>query len=243
MRLFSEIPGRCIVLLEDIDVAGLSQRSDGPRSQPPRSPTELAVEGIEGLKSPTDIGSGAAKKTATNAGVSLSALLNAIDGVSSSEGRVLIMTTNAPETLDRALVRPGRVDMHVAFNLPTRTEMEELFVSMYFNPDSKKKDIVNEALDIKRSKAADISELTLPHDPALREMAQRFAEALPEKRLSLASIQGFLLGFKSNPEGACQNVKEWAQKMIQEQESDEQDRSNTPSEVVVSEIDSRDYGA
>jgi len=37
-------------------------------------------------------------------------LLNQIDGIVASEGRLLIMTTNYPQNLDIALVRPGRVD-------------------------------------------------------------------------------------------------------------------------------------
>ena len=47
--------------------------------------------------------------------LSLSGLLNVIDGVVSREGQVLIMTTNHPELLDPALIRPGRVDMRVDF--------------------------------------------------------------------------------------------------------------------------------
>ena len=65
------------------------------------------------------------------AGISLSGLLNAIDGVASHEGRVLIMTTNHPEKLDAALVRPGRVDRKVGFRLAMREEVRELFVRMY----------------------------------------------------------------------------------------------------------------
>lgn len=42
--------------------------------------------------------------------VTMSGLLNAIDGVFSRDGRVLIMTTNHPEKLDAALKRPGRAD-------------------------------------------------------------------------------------------------------------------------------------
>lgn len=42
--------------------------------------------------------------------VTMSGLLNAIDGVFSRDGRVLIMTTNHPEKLDVALKRPGRAD-------------------------------------------------------------------------------------------------------------------------------------
>jgi mitochondrial chaperone BCS1 len=45
--------------------------------------------------------------------VSFSGLLNALDGVCASEGRILVMTTNHPEQLDPALGRPGRVDLEV----------------------------------------------------------------------------------------------------------------------------------
>ena len=43
-------------------------------------------------------------------GISLSGLLNAIDGVAAKEGRILIVTSNHPENLDPALMRPGRID-------------------------------------------------------------------------------------------------------------------------------------
>ncbi len=48
------------------------------------------------------------RMTTEQTGVTLSGLLNALDGVSSREGRVLFLTTNHPERLDPALVRPGR---------------------------------------------------------------------------------------------------------------------------------------
>lgn len=42
--------------------------------------------------------------------VTFSGLLNALDGVRSQEGRILIMTTNHKDKLDPALLRPGRAD-------------------------------------------------------------------------------------------------------------------------------------
>merc|ERR1712187_840137 len=42
--------------------------------------------------------------------VNLSGILNALDGVVDSPNRILIMTTNHPEKLDPALIRPGRID-------------------------------------------------------------------------------------------------------------------------------------
>ncbi|EAA31877.3 hypothetical protein GE21DRAFT_7334 [Neurospora crassa] len=72
-------------------------------------------------------------------GISLSGLLNAIDGVASHEGRVLIMTTNKPEKLDEALLRPGRVDIQIAFLNATQEQVRELFERMY------EADVVNPA--------------------------------------------------------------------------------------------------
>ena len=48
--------------------------------------------------------------------VTFSGLLNALDGIRSQEGRILIMTTNHREKLDPALLRPGRCDMQVQLN-------------------------------------------------------------------------------------------------------------------------------
>ncbi len=48
---------------------------------------------------------------------SLSGILNAIDGIIASEGRLLIMTTNHPDKLDPALVRPGRIDLQEEIGL------------------------------------------------------------------------------------------------------------------------------
>lgn len=45
--------------------------------------------------------------------LTLSDLLNIFDGVLETPGRIIIMTSNHPYVLDPALVRPGRIDLHV----------------------------------------------------------------------------------------------------------------------------------
>jgi DNA polymerase III delta prime subunit len=47
--------------------------------------------------------------------VTLSFLLNLLDGVLETPGRILIITTNFPDKLDKALVRPGRIDVKIEF--------------------------------------------------------------------------------------------------------------------------------
>lgn len=58
--------------------------------------------------------------------VTLSGLLNAIDGVASSEDRVIFMTTNHVERLDSALIRPGRVDVKQFFGNCTPKMLERV---------------------------------------------------------------------------------------------------------------------
>lgn len=53
-------------------------------------------------------------------GVTLGGVLNALDGVATPDGRILFMSTNCPENLDEALIRPGRADF--TFNIPNPTE-------------------------------------------------------------------------------------------------------------------------
>lgn len=65
--------------------------------------------------------------------VTLSGLLNSIDGVASSEERILFMTTNHIEHLDAALIRPGRVDVKQYFGNCTPEMVERLFKRFYEN--------------------------------------------------------------------------------------------------------------
>ena len=47
--------------------------------------------------------------------VDLSFLLNLLDGVLENPGRIVIMTSNFPDMLDSALIRPGRIDVIAKF--------------------------------------------------------------------------------------------------------------------------------
>jgi len=45
--------------------------------------------------------------------LNLAGLLNVLDGVVDSPGRIIVMTTNFPEKLDPALIRPGRINKRI----------------------------------------------------------------------------------------------------------------------------------
>lgn len=64
-------------------------------------------------------------------GVSKAGLLNVLDGINTPEGRIFIMTTNYPERLDAALIRPGRADVHIEFSLFGPEEQKRMAARFY----------------------------------------------------------------------------------------------------------------
>jgi len=56
----------------------------------------------------------------------LSGLLNVLDGIVDCPGRILVMTTNHPEKLDPALIRPGRIDKIIELTYIRSNEALEL---------------------------------------------------------------------------------------------------------------------
>lgn len=74
------------------------------------------------------------KDTSQKSNLTLSGLLNAIDGIFNNDGRILIMTTNHPEVLDDALLRPGRIDKKIKFDYSTKEQIKNMY-KMMFNKD------------------------------------------------------------------------------------------------------------
>ena len=63
--------------------------------------------------------------------VTFSGLLNALDGVASSEERIIFMTTNHVELLDKALIRPGRVDFKELLDDASDYQIKTMFLRFY----------------------------------------------------------------------------------------------------------------
>jgi hypothetical protein len=74
------------------------------------------VSGVRGgilLLEDIDVFGAAKERTAENEHVSLSALLNSLDGATTPHGLITMMTTNHLGSIDKALYRPGRIDLMV----------------------------------------------------------------------------------------------------------------------------------
>lgn len=58
--------------------------------------------------------------------IDLSFLLNILDGTLESSGRILVISSNFPERIDKALIRPGRIDMIVEFRKCNREILQQM---------------------------------------------------------------------------------------------------------------------
>jgi SpoVK/Ycf46/Vps4 family AAA+-type ATPase len=63
--------------------------------------------------------------------ITLSFLLNLLDGVLETPGRILIITTNYPDKIDSALIRPGRIDVRIEFKRASREFVLDMLNHFY----------------------------------------------------------------------------------------------------------------
>lgn len=108
---FAQVPRGAMILIEDVDAAGVT----ATRAKTPHPNGDEA--------------------TSDDHGITLSGLLNVIDGIVAKEGRILVMTSNHPEKLDAALARPGRVDKVIRFDVADDDQAEAIF-RRFFGADA-----------------------------------------------------------------------------------------------------------
>ena len=89
--------------------------------------TVLVIEDIDAYQVTNNREHNAAK----DGGLSLSGILNSLDGVETPDGLVVIATTNHVEHLDPALTRAGRFDRKFRLDYIAATELERLFEWFY----------------------------------------------------------------------------------------------------------------
>merc|ERR1719474_235322 len=74
--------------------------------------------------------------------LNLAGLLNVLDGVVDSPGRIVVMTTNHPDKLDPALIRPGRINkrIHLGYvKAAAICQMTEHYMEVKLAPEERTK--------------------------------------------------------------------------------------------------------
>ncbi|KAK5114789.1 hypothetical protein LTR85_010102 [Meristemomyces frigidus] len=174
--LFEQLPSKCIVLLEDIDSAGI---------------------GRESMKSDKN-----EMRKATDS-VTLSGLLNALDGEWAVEGRIIIMTTNHIDRIDPALKRPGRIDRQQLFGYAAADVAVQIF--QHFFSDSARR-----LLGL----------LQWPTDQRIADLANTFAAGIPAGEITPAEVQEHLLEYRMDPAAAVLHVPDLVERTRQRKADD-----------------------
>jgi chaperone BCS1 len=118
--------------------------------------------------------------------VTLSGLLNAIDGPGSREGRLVIMTTNAPDALDEAMYRRGRIDRKFCLSYSTKRFASITFMRIFG------RDPLN----------------TIP-EKQLINMSKRSGNRIPKDVFTPSDIQEFCLSYRGKPQEAVAGISEF----------------------------------
>ncbi|KNC20885.1 hypothetical protein FF38_00320 [Lucilia cuprina] len=115
-HLLNVAPEQSIILLEDVDAAFASREDVSKQS--------AAYDGLNR--------------------VTFSGLLNCLDGVASTEARIVFMTTNYLDRLDPALIRPGRVDVQTYVGFCSEYQLVEMFKRFYKQEDNSVNDYASD---------------------------------------------------------------------------------------------------
>lgn len=136
--------------------------------------------------------------------VTLSGLLNALDGVWSEEGRMIFATTNHIENLDPALIRPGRFDIKVHYTYSTREQAARMF-ARFFPPDHYPASAVASLTAVDSSDEPQ-REKTFMDAERIEELATKFGDGILEDAFSAATLQAHLLLWRHDPLSAVAAV-------------------------------------
>jgi len=119
MNAAEKVPANSILLFEDIDCIKSSQ-ARAASAEPSGGPNGSAT--VSARENP-----------GVQVGVTLSGLLNILDGFHAPHGVLFVMTTNHVEKLDKALLRPGRIDYRLYLGNASEQQKLELYRRFFPN--------------------------------------------------------------------------------------------------------------
>ncbi len=118
MEAILNSPKDSFIVLEDVDCATATGR-------------RVPVEEKKAEAGATPVPVSGVSPAAGVFGITTSGLLNALDGITTPENRLYFLTTNHPDKIDPALIRPGRVDVREHIGLIPKVTQERMATSFY----------------------------------------------------------------------------------------------------------------
>lgn len=111
--------------------------------------------------------------------LTLSGILNALDGIVALDDKIIFMTTNVLQSIDRALIRKGRVDNLIEFKALKDKEVRE-YIELMFPGTEVNKDIVFEDIV-----GCDLQDLYMQHP----DQPLVFINSIPQKRTNQCQLK------------------------------------------------------
>ncbi|KPI36524.1 putative mitochondrial chaperone BCS1-A [Cyphellophora attinorum] len=116
--------------------------------------------------------------------------------------QIVIMTTNAIENLDSALVRPGRIDRKILMDRADKDQARRMFLQFYSDAEN------------------------------VQSLAILFADHLPDRALTPAEVQGFMQLHPEDPMAAATGITQHAQQIMKAQQATSTDGDGPKSEEI-----------
>jgi mitochondrial chaperone BCS1 len=101
------------------------------RNEPPEESLDTVEDGYDNNEIKCEIKCEKKNPYVFGEELSLSFVLNLLDGILETPGRILIVTTNHVEKLDKAFIRPGRIDVNLEVGYCTLDMIKEMFDFFY----------------------------------------------------------------------------------------------------------------
>ncbi|KAG7565226.1 P-loop containing nucleoside triphosphate hydrolase [Arabidopsis suecica] len=161
-RLLIATANRSILIVEDIDCS--LELKDRTSDEPPRESDDVEDPRYKR--------------------VTLSGLLNFIDGLWSSCGdeRIIIFTTNYKDKLDAALLRPGRMDMHIHMSYCTPSTFKALASNYLEIKEHRLFSKIEEGIEATEVSPAEVAEQLMRND-SVDKVLEGLIEFLKVKKI------------------------------------------------------------
>lgn len=208
----ASVPHHGILLVEDIDCAFPSREEEDddlfyssmPPPGPPLPPPPM------GRRRPYQSPAYRPNPWGARSNITMSGLLNVLDGVGSEEGKIFFATTNHIDRLDPALLRPGRIDRKVLYTLTSKSQAKSLFRRFYPKSLYTLNGTSSEKMSAPTIGGLPILQQTT--ETELEALSETFADKVPADEFTIAELQGYLLDHKLRPLDAAEMVEEWVEK-------------------------------
>lgn len=230
---FKDLPPRCVVLFEDIDAAGIGREDLIKAEADSKEAMEQAdlrrakggfnqIDDDENFEENPEL---YCRKHEIDlppeqSFVTLSGLLNTLDGPGAKEGRFVIMTTNSPRTLDKAIIRKGRMDkiLYLGYSCPASA-----------------------ACTFKRMFGTDLT-FHVPTEE-LERLAKRFARRIPKDLFTPCEISDYCREHRGEPRQAIRQFRQFAEDRIAGKDDFQYDIKDSEQDHTVPDEDDEDGNA